>query len=213
MVRCRPRSTANQGLSAEQQRRSYTLDIEFRLMAGKWLGAAARSDSSVLVLKQARSLEPEPRGMAASLFDEPMARDLLMRVRRIDGYRCHGNRLAIEFLSLFTDVKSVPDMGYRDKPYTAWVKLEGKGRDPERWLNSDFLRLERPKPRGVGSFRLWGKLNPKIVAGTHWQSIEISLDRVTLIRDDGLSVSEAVECSRRVLHDTADAHLLDLIEE
>lgn len=208
------RHAANRRLSILQQRQVYAVDIEFRLMASSWLPRSRAGDASPrLILKQARSLEPEPRGMAAQLFEEPIARDILTRARRIDRYRCRGRTYTIEFLSLLTDVKSLPDMGYRDKPLTAWVQLEEPARAPVRWLHRDFSSLTRSHTQGDAAWVLEAELGPRAAAQCHWRKIELDPNRITLTRDDGHTASESVECSRAVLHNTADAYLLDLMAQ
>jgi len=201
---------ANHGLDELRQRSVFTLDIEFRLMAGGWLGAGSTGQLPFIVLKQARSLEPEPRGMDPSLFAEPIARDLLTRARRIHLHRCQSKAVSVEWLSLWTDVKSMPDMGYRERPYTAWVKLQMPGSDEVRWLQRDFASLEA-EAVGGRAVTLKAALCAELVVQSHVRGIQVGPNRVVVERDDGRTLTEPVECSRRILHDTADAFLLDLI--
>lgn len=207
------RAAANQGLESPQHRRSYTLDIEFRVIPSNWAPGAAKSgETQLLVLKQARSLEPEPRGMPVGLYDEPIPRDLLARARRIDRHRCRSTKYALEYLTLLTDVRSFPDMGYRQWPYIAWVKLGGTGEVPMRWLNGDFARVEPSRVGGKGAWPFAVEFDAAGAARSHWHRLELDDDQLKLERSDGQPLSLPVECAREVVYSTAEAYLLDLIE-
>jgi hypothetical protein len=104
----------------------------------------------------------------------------------------------------------MPDMGYRERPYTAWVKLQMPGSDEVRWLQRDFASLEA-EAVGGRAVTLKAALCAELVVQSHVRGIQVGPNRVVVERDDGRTLTEPVECSRRILHDTADAFLLDLI--
>jgi hypothetical protein len=196
---------ANHELSAAQRRSTYTLDIEFRLMAERVTSGAR------LVLKQARSLEPEPRGMLRSLLAEPVARDLLTRARRVERFTCQSPEINVSQLSLFTDLKSTPDMGYREQPFTAWVRLERRGEAPVQWLHGDFSRLVRAVPRGPQAYALDADLQAVAAQQTGWRSVQLENGRVRLTKRDGRVLEHSVNCTKDVLFTAAEDYLLDLI--
>ncbi|HEY5959155.1 MAG TPA: PEP/pyruvate-binding domain-containing protein, partial [Polyangiaceae bacterium] len=203
---------ANRELAETQRRSTFTLDIEFRLMASR-APQADLATGPVLVLKQARSLEPEPRGMLRSLLKEPVARDLLTRARRVERFECQSPLVSLALLSLFTDVKSTPDMGYRERPFTAWVRVEVTGQTPVQWLNREFSRLERPKARGQGAQSFVGELSESAMNRTGWRSVQLDADQLSLVAMDGRVIDARMHCSKEVLFTSAEDYLLDLIRQ
>jgi hypothetical protein len=114
---------ANQGVPKERQRRSLTLDFEFRRVAAGWPALREGRHPSRFVVKQMRPLEPSPR-VDAPLRSAPIPHDVLARARRIERRRCSSDRVELSFLSVLTDPHAEPDLGYARTPLLAELTLD-----------------------------------------------------------------------------------------
>lgn len=108
------RDRINADLPAAQQVDTVTLDFEFKSMAAGW---PARADRTLrparLVVKQARSLDPGLRGLAAEVLDLPIPRDVLARATLIERLVCPDGSSVMLTL---TDPLLAPDMGFASVP-------------------------------------------------------------------------------------------------
>ncbi len=214
---------SNRALSVAQQRHSLTLDVEFRLMAPTWRGGASGGAEPSLVLKQARSLEPEPRGMAPELLAEPIARDLLSHASRVVQDHCEAGSTAVDILSLNTNVSSLIDWGYRDTPYVAWVRVS-QGGAPVVLLPADFSALSRAArpsltpsgrsnvPKAIGQLpELHGELAADSARRVGLRRLSIESGHLALTRLDGHTETAPARCARALRFSTPEAYLLDLL--
>ncbi|MDG2026985.1 MAG: PEP/pyruvate-binding domain-containing protein [Acidimicrobiales bacterium] len=107
------RDQVNAGLSPEQAVDVVTLGFELKTMASGW-PAGADDDSGGLIIKQARSLDPGPRGIPSSVLALPIPREILARASRVAELTCGG----FPVIAAWTDPLLEPDMGYSEIPFT-----------------------------------------------------------------------------------------------
>lgn len=91
------RDRVNGNLTAEQQVDIVTLDFEFKHMDDGW-PAMASGDvrPSRLIVKQARSLDPDLRGVPADVVALPIPRDVLARAILVEQVTCEGGATGVE---------------------------------------------------------------------------------------------------------------------
>ncbi len=117
------REAVNQQLTSPQRFHTFTLDLEYRLMAPSWplkrtLSTVDSTLSSQIILKQARPLEPDLRAQRLGLNLNSIPLDLSRRALRIREWQCRGEEIEISALQLYSDPLSSPLMGFEDQPFT-----------------------------------------------------------------------------------------------
>lgn len=130
---------ANHAIPKERQRRSLTLDFEFRRVAPGWPALREGRRPGRFVVKQMRPLEPSPR-VGPELRKAPIPHDVLSRARRIERQRCSADRIELSYLTVLTDPNAEPDLGHATQPLLAELTLD-TDRASDRGMES-FTHLE-----------------------------------------------------------------------
>ena len=102
-----------------------TLDFEFRGVSVGWpkLNTSMNANPPRVVLKQARPLEPAPRGLDPVLRELPMPLDILRRAELIERWSCTNDVIEVEAFQTFTDALSHPDVGFSERPFTSHIRF------------------------------------------------------------------------------------------
>lgn len=119
---------SNALLPPPQRRRSLVMDFEFRRVTQGWPALRHGVNPPRFVIKQMRPLEPNP-GVPVTVRAEPIPRDVLARVRRVERRTCTGEPLTVEVLLAYTDPNVSPDPGYTKQPLFASVTVDAPKRD------------------------------------------------------------------------------------
>lgn len=116
----------NESLNEDQQLSTVTLDYEFKLMASGWPARDSGSlQSSRIVVKQARSLDPGLRGFDEQVLSLPVPRDVLARARRVVRVSCDGQ----SHVDVYTSPLVVPDIGFSEMPFATSTDHAGEELD------------------------------------------------------------------------------------
>jgi len=98
------RDRVNGDLAAAQQVDIVTLDFEFKHMAVGW---PAMADGELrparLIVKQARSLDPDLRGVPAEVVALPIPRDVLARAILVEEVTCAGGDVGVDVTTSESD--------------------------------------------------------------------------------------------------------------
>lgn len=103
---------------------SLTLDFEFRGVHSGWprLRRGAPSPAR-FILKQARPLEPAPRGLSSEVWGESIPLDITRRAEEVIRWRCESASLTLETLQVKTSPLATLDLGFSIKPFTAQIRF------------------------------------------------------------------------------------------
>ena len=121
---------------ASGQRRTLTLDFEFRQMDGAWpaLMDDEASDDR-LVIKQVRSLDPAAPTLAE---DVAIPTDILARASTVTRHTCTSDNGSLTALLVTTDPLLAPDQGFAENPMLAELAVDLNGQRHE-WTWADLV--------------------------------------------------------------------------
>ena len=111
--------------SVAQWSETLTLDFEYRHVSSGWPRQRADRDlrPQRLVLKQARPLEPAPRGLDQSVWDMPIPLDVVRRAELIEHWSCVNEHIEVEVVQAFTSTLAKPDLGFSEVPFISQMRL------------------------------------------------------------------------------------------
>lgn len=213
--------------SASTRSGTLTLDFEYRGVEQGWPrrreGLQARP--ARMILKQARPLEPAPRGLNASLWEEPIPLDVLRRAHLINHWLCEGSEVSLSVDQVYTDPLLTPDLGFSERPFTSSIRFTDRG--PQAWRNDvpyllthlSYLVNESSTQaeEEAGSWHLAVQGREGITLP--FTQVSISEERSELVwipqsREGDLlpERSERVRCTREVRYASPNDYLLKLVE-
>ena len=153
--------TSSQGLSA------FTLDFEYRIVDPSWPLLRSPSEEvgeALVILKQARPLEPALPQVAEEESVTHIPLDLLRRVSRINKHICRSEQIELSITTSFTDPLIKPDVGFSVYPFISEISYTDHRTDARRpglayrLTHRDYSVLESPEQsnerRGKGQITL-----------------------------------------------------------
>lgn len=210
----------NAPLAPANQRRTVSLDFEFRLMDAGWpdvdMGAPFERR---MIVKQVRSLEPSTSDVPAEVVAMPFPGDVLARARTVTRRVCAGDRLTLTALEATTDPLARPALGYDAAPFTAGVTLDVTADIPELgWTAGEQVDITHVQmasfdhPGGGGGWYLTldvdaAQQNTLGVVTLNW----IESSGWSIIGPGGTAAGLATSCTSDTLHSTPDNYLLSLL--
>ena len=201
----------NLALSPAQARARVTLDIEFRVMAAGWPArSSGHAASPRLVIKQARSLDPGVPAGARALMDQPIPRELLLYVARVERRSCRGAKAQLDLIELWTNPMH-PVLGHADEPFLARLRLDAP-RLPDGGLlfDLDHLALRGVEHPGAAVGAPWA-VRVGLEPAVGIEQLEHRGGLLRLTAQGKVLLEEPAACRMEVVFDSPDAFLRGLL--
>lgn len=215
-------SLENNGLPPGHERRTVTIDFEFREMGAGWPALATGTPfESRMIVKQARSLEPSAADVPAAVAALAFPRDVLARARGVVRRVCTADRLTLTVFEAHTDPLRPPDLGFEIAPFFAQGTVTATAEIPE-------LGMLAGAQLQVAHTDLDLFDHPGMLAGVPWNLVltvaaarqgEIGFASLSFAPDQswqlegpaGSAGGSAFACTVETLHSTPDSYLLTLL--
>lgn len=212
----------NAPLSAEQQRRTVTVDFEFRSMDAGWpdIDMGVPFDMRMIV-KQARSLDPSISDAPTEVANMPIPRDVLARARTVTRRVCTADRFTLTVVEAATDPLARPNLGHDVSPFTALIELDVTGDIPELgWstghrvdaVHTDLASFSHPGPLAGQDWNLMASVDDARQPALNLSSLSFHPNGSWLLENTtGTATGTANTCTVETLYSTPDNYLLSIL--